>query len=141
MQVWVGSLRPAPERTTCSFPYRFSRKPTGIRALYQAIGIPKIRHNWRWPSMSSWPTDAETRLLRRAIAPICCSFGSTSLPIRLQHQKDEYFFFALCCFFKTCPFLQYPDLPFLVFLEFLPFFPFQGIPYFFQRLSLLYQGF
>ena len=34
-----GSLRPSPEKTTCSFPYRFLGNP-GIRALYQAIGIP-----------------------------------------------------------------------------------------------------
>ena len=34
-----GTLRPSPENTTCSFPYRFRGNP-GTRALYQAIGIP-----------------------------------------------------------------------------------------------------
>ena len=37
-----GFLRPSPEKTTCSFPDRFSGKNTGIRALYQAIGIPTL---------------------------------------------------------------------------------------------------
>ena len=38
-----GTLRPSPEKTTCSFPYRFSpifRGIQGIWGLHQAIGIP-----------------------------------------------------------------------------------------------------
>ena len=35
----------------------------------------------------------------------------------------------------------YPVLPFLVFLEFLGFLALQGIPCFFERFSLLFQGF
>ena len=36
-----GTPRPSPEKTTCSFPCRFSGNP-GIRALYQARRIPML---------------------------------------------------------------------------------------------------
>ena len=36
-----GTLRPSPEKTTCSLPCRSSGDP-GMRALYQAIGIPRL---------------------------------------------------------------------------------------------------
>ena len=36
-----GTLQPSPEKTTCSFPYRFRGNP-GIRALCQAYGITRF---------------------------------------------------------------------------------------------------